>query len=119
MATIHGNQTKIGMVPMATIHSGQTGIRVVPMATIHQDVLTGIRVVPMAMTYIHGIQVVIGVTADLMRKMMKIQTSITGIDDWKDVIDNLVCRTMLLVGTLSYQDTPGIFHGVHMKLNSH
>ena len=73
----------------------------------------------MAMTHIHGIQVVIGVTADSMRKMMKIQISITGIDNWKDVIDNLTHRTMLLVGILSYQDTLGIFHGVHMKLNSH
>ena len=73
----------------------------------------------MAMTHIHGIQVVIGVTADSMRKMMKMQTSITGIDDWKDMIGNLVHRIMLLVGILSYQDTPGIFHGMHMKLNSH
>ena len=119
MATIHSSETKIGMVPMATIHSSQTEIGVVPMATIHQDILTGIRVVSMAMTHIHGIQVVIGVTADLMRKMMKIQTSIIGIDDWKDVIDNLAHRTMLLVGILSYQDTHGTFHGMHMKLNSH
>ena len=73
----------------------------------------------MEMTHIHGIQVVIGVTADLMRKMRKIQTSIIGIDDWKDVIDNLTHRTMLLIRILSYQDTLGIFHGVHMKLNSY
>ena len=119
MATIHGSQTEIGMVPMATIHSSQTEIGVVPMATIHQNILTRIRVVPMAMTHIHGIQVVIGATTDFMKKMMKIQTSITEIDDWKDVIGNLMHRTMLLVRIVIYQDTQGIFDGMPMKLNSH